>query len=298
MIRMALFVFTNFAVIFVFSIILSFINITSDNLYYLVLFSSIFGFLGSLVSLFLSKCIALYSVGGRIITHPSNYLEIKLFKIVHDQSKSLGIKLPQIAIYESTNVNAFATGSSSNSSLIALSTGLLQKLTDNEIKAVIGHEMNHIHNGDMVTMVLLQGILNTFIIFFSRLFSYFISLLFYNNEDKDEYNTNIDNSWLYFIFSFLLELLFGIFANIIVMWFSRRREFYADAGSAKLVGVDKMISALKSIQLTYNNFNDDLLSPSLLCFYINGKKDFLLDLFMSHPSLEKRIYALKNKLYF
>ncbi|WDI79108.1 protease HtpX [Candidatus Purcelliella pentastirinorum] len=296
MMRIILFIFANFMIMLVFGLFLSLFNITFNNFYFLILFSGIFGFLGSLISLFLSKRIALYFINGYIMKYPKNDLEDMLFKITYNQSNILGINMPQIVIYESCDINAFATGAFRNSSLIALSTALLEKLTEDEIEAVIGHEISHIYNGDMVTMVLLQGILNTFVIFFSRIFSYIISLLFVNNrEDNDQFT--IDNSLLYSIISFILEILFGVLASIIVMWFSRRREFYADANSAKLVGVDKMISALRSIKIFYNFSNVESSSIFQCLFIKSGKEDHWLNLFMTHPSLDKRINALLNSSY-
>ncbi|AXN02156.1 zinc dependent endoprotease [Candidatus Purcelliella pentastirinorum] len=296
MMRIILFIFANFMIMLVFGLFLSLFNITFNNFYFLILFSGIFGFLGSLISLFLSKRIALYFINGYIMKYPKNNLEDMLFKITYNQSNILGINMPQIVIYESCDINAFATGAFRNSSLIALSTALLEKLTEDEIEAVIGHEISHIYNGDMVTMVLLQGILNTFVIFFSRIFSYIISLLFVNNrEDNDQFT--IDNSLLYSIISFILEILFGVLASIIVMWFSRRREFYADANSAKLVGVDKMISALRSIKIFYNFSNVESSSIFQCLFIKSGKEDHWLNLFMTHPSLDKRINALLNSSY-
>lgn len=290
MIRIVLFLITNLAVMFLFGIILSFTGIKSQSIQGLMIMAGLFGFGGAFISLLTSKWIALNSVGGKIIKIPSNKIENWIFNIVKIQANQIGIKTPDVAIYESESINAFATGCNRNSSLVAVSTGLLDNMDQNEIEAVIAHEMSHIANGDMVTMTLLQGIVNTFVIFISRILAQIISGFFSNNTEG---NGKGQNKLVYFISSMILELIFGILASIITMWFSRYREFKADAGSAKLVGKEKMIAALKRLQQ-----NQEPKEPAnVMAFCINGKSKNLSQLFLSHPTLDKRIKALQQETY-
>lgn len=291
MIRIILFLLTNLAVMLIFGLILILTGIQSNNIYGLLIMSSLFGFSGSILSLILSKWIALRSVNGEIITHPRNEIENWLIETVRKQSVKKGIIMPQIAIYHATDINAFATGARRNSALIAVSTGLLENMTHHEAEAVIAHEISHIANGDMITMTLVQGVVNTFVIFISRMLSQIISGTISNN--RNENNTEEKNPLIYFLISTFLELIFGIFASIITMWFSRHREFYADASSAKMVGREKMISALHRLKTSHEPQESD----SMIAFCINGKSHSFLKLFASHPSLEKRIQALHNKEY-
>jgi len=287
---MILFLCTNLAVMFIFSLILSLTGIQSNTIYGLLIMSLLFGFSGSLLSLLLSKWIALRSVNGRIITHPQNEIENWLIDTIREQSIKKGIIMPQIAVYDAADINAFATGARRNSALIAVSTGLLENMTRNEAEAVIAHEISHISNGDMITMTLVQGVVNTFVIFISRILSQIISNILSNNKNENEEK----NPFIYFLISTCLELIFGVLASMITMWFSRHREFYADASSAKLVGREKMISALNRLKTSYEPQESD----SMIAFCIHGKKtNSFLQLFASHPSLEKRIQALYNKEY-
>ncbi|WP_343188044.1 protease HtpX [Buchnera aphidicola (Ceratoglyphina bambusae)] len=289
--RISLFLLTNISIMFLFSIILNVIGIEKNNLYNLIILSGIIGFSGSIISLIFSKWISLYSVGGKIIKNPNKKIEIWILKTIKKQSKKIGINVPEIAIYLSDNINAFATGRSSKHSLIAISTGLIEKMKKLEIEAVLAHEITHIKNGDMITMILIQGIINTFVIFFSKIILKILSCLFYD-EKENSYDSK-KGTLFFFIISFLLEFLFGFFANIIIMWFSRKREFYADAGAAKIVGKSKIISALK--RLKESNEPNEPKNVSSLC--INGKKKKFLEIFMSHPTLKKRIQALYNNEY-
>ncbi|WP_425619518.1 protease HtpX [Buchnera aphidicola] len=291
MMRIILFLFTNLAVMFIFGLILNFTGIQSNSIYGLLIISSLFGFSGSLLSLFLSKWLALKSVNGEIIVHPRNDIENWLINIVKEQSIKKGIVMPQVAIYNAADINAFATGARRNSALIAVSTGLLDNMTPDEAEAIIAHEISHISNGDMITMTLIQGVINTFVIFTSRLLSQIISNIISNN--RNENNGEEKNSFTYFFVSTALELVFGILASMITMWFSRHREFYADASSANMVGRDKMISALNRLKISYPPKESD----SIIAFCVNGKSDSFLKLFSSHPTLDKRIKALKNKEY-
>lgn len=282
MMRIALFLATNFAVMIVLGIILSVTGIAGNSTGGILIMSVLFGFAGSLISLFLSKTMALRSVGAEIIQEPRNNAERWLMETVKRQAQQAGIPTPDVAIYQSQDVNAFATGATKSNSLVAVSTGLLNAMTEEEAEAVVAHEVAHIANGDMVTMTLLQGVLNTFVIFLSRMIATVVSSTRNSNGSESQ------NHAIYFLVSMVLEVVFGILATIIAMWFSRYREFKADAGSASLVGKHKMIAALERLQKLHE---PQELQGSLSAFMINGKRSAL---FMSHPPLEKRIAALKN----
>lgn len=284
--RIFLFLLTNLAITFVLGIVLNiifkFTGIQSQSTAGILVLSLVFGFAGSLISLFMSKTMALRSVGAEIIHNPSNEAERWLFTTVANQAKQAGIPTPDIAIYHSADVNAFATGATKSNSLVAVSTGLLNAMSRDEAEAVVAHEISHIANGDMVTMTLLQGVLNTFVIFLSRMISTAVSTT--RNDDGEESHS----SAVYIVVDLVLQMVFGVLATIIAMWFSRYREFRADEGSARLVGKEKMIAALERLQRVHQ---PEELQGSLAAFMINGKAG---ELFMSHPPLEKRIEALRN----
>jgi protease htpX len=280
--RILLFLATNMAVMLVLGIILSVTGIAGNSTSGILIMALLFGFAGSLISLFLSKTMALRSVDGEVITQPRNQTEHWLMDTVARQAQLAGIPMPEVAIYHSPDVNAFATGATKSNSLVAVSTGLLNNMTEAEAEAVLAHEISHIANGDMVTMALLQGVLNTFVIFLSRIIATAVASSRNNNGEETR------SSSLYFLVSMVLEMVFGVLASIIAMWFSRYREFRADAGSASLVGKEKMIMALQRLQQLHEPQN---LEGSLNAFMINGKRS---ELFMSHPPLEKRIEALRN----
>lgn len=282
MMRILLFLATNMAVMLVLGIILSVTGIAGNSTNGILIMALLFGFAGSLISLFLSKTMALRSVDGEVITQPRNQTEHWLMDTVARQAQLAGIPMPEVAIYHSPDVNAFATGATKSNSLVAVSTGLLNNMTESEAEAVLAHEISHIANGDMVTMALLQGVLNTFVIFLSRIIATAVASSRNNNGEETR------SSSLYFLVSMVLEMVFGVLASIIAMWFSRYREFRADAGSASLVGKEKMIMALQRLQQLHEPQN---LEGSLNAFMINGKRS---ELFMSHPPLEKRIEALRN----
>lgn len=282
MMRILLFLATNMAVMLVLGIILSVTGIAGNSTSGVLIMALLFGFAGSLISLFLSKTMALRSVDGEVITQPRNQTEHWLMDTVARQAQLAGIPMPEVAIYHSPDVNAFATGATKSNSLVAVSTGLLNNMTEAEAEAVLAHEISHIANGDMVTMALLQGVLNTFVIFLSRIIATAVASSRNNNGEETR------SSSLYFLVSMVLEMVFGVLASIIAMWFSRYREFRADAGSASLVGKEKMIMALQRLQQLHEPQN---LEGSLNAFMINGKRS---GLFMSHPPLEKRIEALRN----
>ncbi|EAR55770.1 heat shock protein HtpX [Photobacterium sp. SKA34] len=290
--RIALFLLTNLAVMLVFSVVLNIVyavtGMQPGSLSGLLVMAALFGFGGSLISLMMSKSMALRSVGGMVIESPRNETEHWLMETVSRQAQQAGIGMPTVAIYDSPDINAFATGAKRDDSLVAVSTGLLHSMTRDEAEAVLAHEVSHVANGDMVTMTLMQGVVNTFVIFVSRLVAGAISGV--NNSDEEG---GSGGSYItYFIVSTIMEVLFGFLASILTMWYSRHREFYADAGSAKLVGREKMIAALERLKVSH----EPQLEGSMMAFGINGKKS-LSELFMTHPPLEKRIEALRQGEY-
>lgn len=291
MMRIALFLLTNLAVMLVFGLILSLTGIQSSSVQGLMIMAGLFGFGGAFVSLLMSKWMALRSVGGEVIEQPRNETERWLMETVGRQAQQAGIAMPQVAIYHAPDINAFATGARRDASLVAVSTGLLQNMSRDEAEAVLAHEISHIANGDMVTMTLIQGIVNTFVIFISRIIAQ-IAAGFLSGNREDEESSN-GNPLVYFAVSMVLELLFGILASMITMWFSRHREFHADAGSARLVGREKMIAALQRLKTSYEPQEPG----SMMAFCINGKGKSLSEFFMSHPPLDKRIEALRSGQY-
>lgn len=291
MMRIGLFLLTNLAVMLVFGLVLSLTGIQSGSVQGLMVMALLFGFGGSIISLLMSKWMALRSVGGEVITQPRNETERWLMETVRHQSQQVGIAMPQVAVYHAPDINAFATGARRDASLVAVSTGLLQNMNRDEAEAVIAHEISHIANGDMVTMTLVQGVVNTFVIFISRIIAQIVSGFMSGNRDDSE-NSN-GNPLIYFAVATVLELVFGILASIITMWFSRHREFHADAGSAKLVGREKMIAALQRLKTSYEPQE----ASSMMAFCINGKAKSMSELFMTHPPLDKRIEALRSGQY-
>lgn len=285
--RVILFLLMNLAVMFVLNIVLQIIfkvtGVQGASSAGILVMSAVFGFAGSLISLFMSKSMALRSVGVEIIKQPSNQAEQWLFNTVQRQSQQVGIPMPDIAIYHSADVNAFATGATKSNSLVAVSTGLLDNMTHDEAEAVVAHEISHIANGDMVTMTLLQGVLNTFVIFLSRIISTAAS------TTRDGNGNSSQNTLIFLVVDIVLQMVFGVLASMIAMWFSRYREYRADAGSATLVGKEKMIAALQRLQSVHE---PQEMEGSLAAFMINGARS--KELFMSHPPLEKRIAALQN----
>lgn len=291
MMRIALFLLTNLAVMLVFGLVLSLTGIQSSSVQGLMIMAGLFGFGGAFVSLLMSKWMALRSVGGEVIEQSRNETERWLLETVRRQSQQAGIAMPQVAIYQAPDINAFATGARRDASLVAVSTGLLQNMSRDEAEAVIAHEISHVANGDMVTMTLIQGIVNTFVIFISRLIAQVAAGFL--SGDRDNEGSSAGNPMVYFAVSMVLELVFGILASIITMWFSRHREFHADAGSAKLVGREKMIAALQRLKTSYEPQE----AGNLMAFCINGKSKTFSELFMSHPPLDKRIEALRSGQY-
>ena len=289
MLRIALFLGTNFAIIIVLSVSMSIFGVDGVlhdngvdlNLNSLLFISSVIGFTGSFISLLISKWVAKKSMGVILVTEPKNDTERWLLKILNEISVKANIKPPEFGIFDSQQLNAFATGASKNNSLVALSSGLISHMSKDEIEAVIAHEISHISNGDMVTMTLIQGIINTFVIFFSRIIGHVV--------DSVVFKVQRGHGPAYYITSIIVQILLSILASIIVMWFSRKREFEADHSAAKLVGANKMISALK----TLSNKSPDALPDQMAAFGISGKKEkSYKSLFSSHPSIESRIESL------
>ena len=286
--RVFLFLATNIAIVVVLSIVLSILGpalgVERGSYGGLLLFSAVFGFGGAFISLLLSKTIAKHSVGAQIITRPSNQTERWLVDTVARQSRAAGINMPEVAVYDSPEMNAFATGPSRNNSLVAVSTGLLHQMNQQEVEAVLAHEISHVANGDMVTLTLIQGVVNTFVIFFARVVAGMINRALGGNNSEGGLG-----GFAYFGVVIVLEIVFGILASVIVMWFSRQREYRADAGAAKLEGKQPMIAALQRLQGNH----ESQLDGTLTAFGIAGKRS-MAELFMSHPPLEKRIEALRN----
>lgn len=293
--RIFLFLAANVAIIAVISTILSIFNVqpylTPYGLDYqsLLIYSAIVGFTGAFVSLLISKWMAKHAYGIKIIETPRNAEEQFLFDTVRGLSQKAGIGTPEIGIYKSSEPNAFATGWNRNSALVAASTGLLDRLTQEEVEGVLGHEIAHVANGDMVTMTLLQGIVNTFVIFFARIAAYAVQAFLSRGRD----NENVGGI-AYYLTSIVFEILFGILASTLVMWFSRHREFRADAGSARLFGSPaKMIAALEKLRRLQNMPKDER-GKQFATMKISDHPNRFFALFSSHPPLEKRIEALKK----
>jgi heat shock protein HtpX len=287
--RVFLFLLTNMAILVVISITLRLLGVDRImnqsgglNFNALLVMSAVMGFAGSLISLFLSKWMAKRSVGAHVIEAPSNATEQWLVNTVKRQADQAGIGMPEVAIYDSPEINAFATGWNRNSALVAVSTGLMNNMTQDEAEAVLGHEVSHVANGDMVTLTLIQGVVNTFVIFFSRIIGYVVDRVIFKNERGEGMG--------FFITTMIAQLVLGIFASMIVMWFSRYREFHADTGGANLAGRQKMIAALERLKL---NQEQAALPKSVAAFGISGGSSFSR-LFMTHPPLEERIDALRR----
>ena len=260
------------------------------NLTSLFIYAAIIGFSGSFISLFLSKWMAKSFMGVVLIETPSNHIESKLIETISRLAQQGNFEMPEVGVYDSTEVNAFATGWGKNHSLVAVSTGLLHEMDDEEIEGVLAHEMAHVANGDMVTMTLIQGVVNTFVIFAARIAAYAASKFFGGDDNEDE-DDGI-NHLTYMITSIVFEILFGILASTIVHWFSRRREFVADEGGARFVGKQKMIAALKRLQSLVDRV--DTHQQSLATMKISDKPSSFAEWFSTHPRLDKRIEALQR----
>jgi len=281
--RIGLFIATNLAVLLLASIIMSVLGVSSRSMTGLLIMAACFGFGGSFISLLLSKWMAKRGTGAVVITEPQNATERWLVDTVARQAKAAGIGMPEVAVYDAPEINAFATGANRNNALVAVSTGLLHSMTEDEAEAVLAHEVSHVANGDMITMTLLQGVLNTFVIILARVVGGFIDSALSGDSEEGE-----SRGFAYFIIVFILEMVFGIFASMIAMWFSRWREFRADSGGASLAGRHKMIAALERLQ---RNHEESTLPGQIAAFGIAGGAS---KLFSSHPPLEERIAALRN----
>ncbi len=287
--RTLLFLATNLAIVLVLSVTMRllgvepYLNANGLDLTSLLIFAAVMGFGGSLISLAISKWTAKRAMGVHVIEAPSNATEIWLVETIRRYAGEAGIRMPEVGIYESPDVNAFATGMSRNSSLIAVSTGLLQQMTRPEAEAVLGHEVAHAANGDMVTLALIQGVVNTFVMFLSRVIGHLV--------DRVVFKTERGHGPAFFVTMIVAELVLGILASIIVMWFSRKREFSADQGGARLAGRKNMIAALERL----NSLHPPALPDKMAAFGIGGggAGGGLKRLFMTHPPLEERIAALR-----
>lgn len=293
--RIFLFLATNLAIIVVLSItlrLLGFERILDEqgaglDMNSLLLFAAVFGFGGSFISLAMSKWTAKRLTGAQVIEMPRNAQEHWLITTVQQQAKVAGIGMPEVAIYHAPDINAFATGMSKNDALVAVSTGLLSSMSQDEAEAVLAHEVSHVANGDMVTLALIQGVVNTFVIFISRVIGHTV--------DRVIFKTEHGHGPAFWITAIIAEIILGILATIIVMWFSRQREYRADAGGASLAGREKMIAALQRLQMTAKQPH---LPDQLAAFGIaGGLGSGLKSLFMSHPPLEDRIAALRESRY-
>ncbi|ODS64888.1 MULTISPECIES: protease HtpX [unclassified Arenimonas] len=287
--RVALFLATNLAVLVLLGIVMSVLEnvfgVRLGNNGALLLMAALFGFGGSFISLSISKWMAKRTTGMHLITQPRNEGEAWLYATVQRQAQAAGIAMPEVGIYDAPEINAFATGPSRNNSLVAVSTGLLRAMDRDEAEAVLAHEVSHVANGDMVTMALIQGVLNTFVIFLSRVVGRIIDAALSGNRDGG-------TGPFYFITVIVLDIIFGMIASVIAMWFSRWREFRADAGGARLAGREKMIAALEKLSRTYGQ---STLPNEVAAFGISGGVGHgLRKLFMTHPPLEERIQALRN----
>ncbi len=283
--RIALFLMTNLAVLALASVVMSLLGVNSSQMSGLLVMAAIFGFGGSIISLLMSKWMAKRSTGAVVITEPRNATERWLLTTVERQAREAGIGMPEVAVYDGPEINAFATGANRNNALVAVSTGLLQNMSEDEAEAVLGHEIAHVANGDMITMALLQGVLNTFVIVLARVVGGIIDSALSGNREGG------GRGFAYFIIVFALEMVFGLFATMIAMWFSRRREFRADAGGAHLAGRQKMIAALERLKL---NHGQSTLPTQVAAFGIaGGIGQGLRKFFLSHPPLEERIAALR-----
>lgn len=288
MLRLVLFFATNIAVMLLISVIFRLIGLDSIlqangvdlDLGALLVYSAIIGFAGSFISLLMSKPMAKMSMGVQVITQPANDYEAWLLRTVQRQAQQSGIRMPEVGIFNQAAPNAFATGWNRNDALVAVSTGLIQQMNRDEVEAVLGHEVAHVANGDMVTLTLIQGVVNTFVIFLSRVIGYMV--------DRVVFKVERGHGPAFWIVSIVAQIVLGILASMIVMWFSRYREFRADEGGARLAGRSKMISALRRLQ----GSQEAVMPDELAAFGINTGR--VQALFSSHPPLADRIRALEN----
>jgi heat shock protein HtpX len=291
MFRILLFLGTNLAVVVVLGVVMEVLGLhgvldrqgVDLNLNALLIISAVIGMSGSFISLALSKWLALRTTGAQVITTPSNRTEAWLLDTVARQAREAGIGMPDVAVYRSPDMNAFATGMNRNKALVAVSSGLLEQMNPDQAEAVLGHEVTHVANGDMVTLSLIQGVVNTFVFFLSRVIGHVV--------DRVVFKVERGHGPAYWITAIVAQIILGILASAIVMWFSRYREFRADAGGARLAGRDRMISALRQLK---RSLDQPHLPEQLEAFGISGGfRQGVARLFMSHPPLDARIAALE-----
>ena len=289
MMRILLFLATNVAVMIVISILFNLLGLSGYvtaqglDLGSLLMMSAVIGVTGSVISLAMSKMMAKSSMGVQVIDQPQNQTEKWLIDVVTKQAQAAGIGMPEVGIFQAPVANAFATGMNRNSALVAVSTGLLQSMTPDEVEAVVGHEVSHVANGDMVTMALMQGVLNTFVYFFATIIGYVVDRALSGNNERSGVGMG------YYMVQMIAQIALGFLASMLVCWFSRYREFHADAGGAKLAGKEKMIGALRALQ---RGHEAEELPGQFAAFGINGGG--IQKLFMTHPPLEERIGALQH----
>lgn len=284
--RIALFLATNLAVMLLAGLVMSLLGVNSGQMSGLLVMAAIFGFGGSIISLLLSKTMAKRATGAQVIAQPRNEGEQWLLATVRRQAQAAGIGMPEVAVYDAPEINAFATGANRNNALVAVSTGLLRAMSRDQAEAVLGHEVSHVANGDMVTMALLQGVLNTFVIVLARVVGGVIDNTISGNREGR------GPGFAYYLIVMALELVLGLFATMIAMWFSRRREFRADAGGASLAGREKMIAALERLDA---GRQPGTLPAQVEAFGIaGGVGQGLKKLFLSHPPMRERIAALRS----
>lgn len=290
--RVLLFLATNLAIILVLSIVLNLLGVgrildeqgVGLDMTNLLVFAAVFGFGGSFISLAISKWTAKRLTGAQVITTPRNEIESWLVQTVQRQARHAGIQMPEVAVYDAPDPNAFATGMRRNAALVAVSTGLLRGMNRDEVEAVLAHEVSHVANGDMVTLALIQGVVNTFVIVASRVVGHLV--------DRVVFKTERGHGPAFFITSIIAQLVFGILASIIVFYFSRQREFRADSGGARLAGREKMVAALERLQ---RSVKQPHLPDQMAAFGISGQgTGGIKRLFMTHPPLEERIAALRR----
>lgn len=295
MFRIGLFLLTNLAVIAIASLTLNILGVGSYldqsgsglNLTSLLIFCAVFGFSGALVSLFISKWMAKRSTGTRIITAPRNAEERWLLETVHELAKKAGIGMPEVGIFPAEQSNAFATGWNKNNALVAISQGMLTRFRKDEIRAVLGHEIGHVANGDMVTLTLVQGVVNTFVMFFARIIGHTV--------DRVVFKTERGHGIAFYVVTFVAEIILAFLANMIVAWFSRVREFRADHAGATLADREGMINALRRLQMETQQHVPNQMPDTLTAFGISsGFSEKMMAAFATHPPLEVRIKALQD----
>lgn len=288
MTRILLFMATNAAILLVITVLFRALGLESMlyqngvdlNLTGLLMISAVIGMTGSIISLFMSKTMAKRGMGVHVIERPSNSTERWLLDVVARQAQKAGIGMPEVGVFNTPEPNAFATGASKNNALVAVSTGLLQRMNQDEIEAVVGHEISHVANGDMITLTLIQGVVNTFVYFLASIIGHVVDRAVFRSEDG--------RGMGYFITQMVAQIVLSFLATMIVMWFSRWREFHADKGGARLAGRQKMINALRALQ----GSSAETIPAEFQAFAINGGG--LSRLFSSHPPIEERIQALQN----